>query len=63
MKLLDSMQEAGTAVKCLITLAAVLAALLIGGIFIAILRVDLWRPIITFWYGPSAPLEALEKFP
>ena len=40
MKLLDSMQEAGTAVKCLITLAAVLAALLIGGIFIAILRVD-----------------------
>ena len=40
MKLLDSIHEAGAGAKCLITLAAVAAALLIGGVFISILHVN-----------------------
>ena len=58
MKLLDSMQEAGTAVKCLITLAAVLAALLIGGIFIAILRVD---PLEAYYYLLVRPFRSFRS--
>lgn len=41
------MQEAGTAIRYLITLAIILAALLVGGIFIAILHVN---PLETYYY-------------
>ena len=46
MKLLDSIHEAGAGAKCLITLAAVAAALLIGGVFISILPVSYTHLII-----------------
>ena len=53
MKLLDSMQEAGTAVKCLITLAAVLAALSIAAVaaFAALTR----RAFVVMLFSHAGP--------
>ena len=58
MKLLDSIHEAGAGAKCLITLAAVAAALLIGGVFISILHVN---PLEAYYYLLIRPFRSFRS--
>ena len=58
MKLLDSIHEAGAGAKCLITPAAVAAALLIGGVFISILHVN---PLEAYYYLLIRPFRSFRS--